>query len=95
MLHSSTPAVPTSKPRRRSRKSLVIRAGITVVLLCLVALGGAIAWFWAAAGAALPQLDSTRPLAGLNAPVTVVRDAHGVRPSAQLRFPTCSLPKAM
>jgi penicillin amidase len=77
MLHSATPKVPTSNPRRRSRKSLVIRAAITVFLLCLVVLGGAIAWFWAAARAALPQLDGTRPLAGLNAPVTVVRDAQG------------------
>ena len=68
----------TSAPRRHSGKRLAIYAGVGVFLLCLVALAGAAAWFFPAARAALPQLDGTRPVAGLSAPVTVLRDAHGV-----------------
>jgi penicillin amidase len=78
MSHSPTPTVFTSTSRRCSGQRLAIRAGIGLVLLCLVALAGVAAWFWAAARAALPQLDGTRPVAGLNASVTVLRDAHGV-----------------
>ena len=67
-----------SAPRRHSGKRLAIFAGVGVFLLCLVALAGAAAWFFPAARAALSQLDGTRPVAGLSAPVTVLRDAHGV-----------------
>ncbi len=35
-------------------------------------------WFRAAAGAAMPTLDGTVVVKGLSAPVTVVRDGHGV-----------------
>ncbi len=35
-------------------------------------------WFYRAMKASLPQLDGTRPLAGLSAPVTIARDALGV-----------------
>ena len=72
------PSTPASAPRRHSGKRLAVRAGVGIFLLCAVALAAAALWLLAAARAALPQLDGIRPLAGLNAPVTVRRDAHGV-----------------
>ena len=35
-------------------------------------------WFYSVAHSALPQLDDTIQVAGLSAPVTLIRDAHGV-----------------
>ncbi len=48
-----------------------------LVLLALAPLA-AVLWLRSAAKAALPQLDGEVHLAGLSAPVTVRRDAHGV-----------------
>ena len=39
---------------------------------------GAGAWFYSMARSALPQLDGSVKIAGLSAPVTVMRDGHGV-----------------
>ncbi len=61
---------------RRSR--LILRAAAVLVLLLLVALIGAVLWLRAAAKAALPVVDGDVHLAGLSAPVNVVRDTHGV-----------------
>jgi len=44
--------------------------------ILLVAAAGA-AWFYSVARSALPQLDGKLRVAGLSAPVTVVRDVHG------------------
>jgi penicillin amidase len=63
------------------RPSRLKMAGrVVLVLLVLLGLLGAAAvhWFRSAARAAMPQLDGTIVLAELHAPVTVVRDAHGV-----------------
>ncbi len=78
MVLFASPTTLNSVPRRRSGKRLALRAGAVLLLLCLVALAGAAAWFRNAASAALPQLDGTLPVAGLNAPATVLRDSHGV-----------------
>jgi penicillin amidase len=52
---------------------------VAVVLLLAVVLAvGACVWFRAAARAAMPTLDGTVVVTGLKAPVSVVRDAHGV-----------------
>jgi penicillin amidase len=51
-------------------------AGLLVLLL--IAAGAGLLWLRAVAKAALPQLDGDVHLAGLSAPVTVRRDAHGV-----------------
>jgi len=49
------------------------------VLLLLAGLsGGAYVWFRSAVDAAMPRLDGTVSLAGLKAPVSIVRDEHGV-----------------
>ena len=49
-----------------------------VLLLVLIAGTLAFLWFYNGARSALPQLDGTIIVAGLQAPVSVVRDMHGV-----------------
>jgi penicillin amidase len=51
---------------------------LVIVLLAAVLAGGAYLWFRLAVWGAMPQLDGTVKVAGLRAPVTVVRDGHGV-----------------
>ncbi len=60
---------------RRTRWLWPIAALLLFLLLGVLAVAG---WFYAAAHAALPQLDSSVSLPGLGHRVTVVRDAHGV-----------------
>ncbi|HEU5404026.1 MAG TPA: penicillin acylase family protein, partial [Terriglobales bacterium] len=63
-------------PKTRLRSAW--RAAVVVALLLVVAAGAAAYWFYSAARAGLPQLDGTIVLRGLNKPVTVLRDQHGV-----------------
>src|SRR5207302_7708016 len=49
-----------------------------LVIVVLVAVLGAIAWFYSVARSALPQLEGTIRVPGLSAPVRVIRDSHGV-----------------
>jgi penicillin amidase len=51
---------------------------LVVVLLAAALAGGVYVWFRSAVRAAMPALDGTVVVAGLAAPVTVVRDGHGV-----------------
>lgn len=69
----STPA------RRRLRWSQILLRSL-IALLLLVVLGAVAGVFWlrSAELSALPVLDGELHLAGLSAPVTVRRDAHGV-----------------
>ena len=67
------------EPRRKRRWPLILLwacVGLFVVLLFAPLAG--VLWLRSAAKAALPQLDGDVHLAGLSAPVTVRRDAHGV-----------------
>ncbi|MGP8176269.1 MAG: penicillin acylase family protein [Terracidiphilus sp.] len=69
-----------SPPRSHKRRwpwILLLIAGGLLALLLLAAVAGVL-WLRAAAKAALPVLDGDVHLAGLSAPVTVRRDAHGV-----------------
>jgi penicillin amidase len=66
----STPVYP--RPRLR----ILRLVGFVLAVLLLVALG-ICAWFYSVARSALPQLDGKVRVAGLSAPVTVIRDAHG------------------
>ena len=59
-------------PRTRARIFPWIVVALLLVLL------GALAYAYHVAHSALPQLDGRVSLAGLSAPVTVVRDVHGV-----------------
>ena len=60
---------------RRAPISRILRRLLLAVLLILV---GAVLYLWFVAHSALPQLDGRLQIAGLSAPVTVTRDAHGV-----------------
>ena len=62
-------------PRRPAR--LLLRGLAVVLVLLLMAAAVAAWWFYSAARASLPQLDGSVRVA-ITAPVTVIRDAHGV-----------------
>jgi len=76
------PAPGHNRPATRSRKRrwtrIVFLVAASLVLLLAIAVAGFVVWLDAATRAALPQLDGDIHLAGLSAPVTVRRDAHGV-----------------
>ena len=63
---------------RRSAGKIIFRIVLIVLLVIVTAVAGASAWFYRMARGTLPQLDGTIAVAGLQAPVTVVRDDHGV-----------------
>jgi penicillin amidase len=66
-------------PRRRRRWLRIVLGTLAVLVLLAAALGvGGVVWLRGTAKAALPQLDGDLHVAGLSAPVTVRRDAHGV-----------------
>ena len=63
---------------RRKPIRLVLNALIILVaVIALLSIGAAL-WFRSIAVAALPQLDGEIRVDGLSAPVTVIRDSHGV-----------------
>jgi penicillin amidase len=66
--------------RRRKRRWLRILFIVTGSLILLIALAAAAGVFWlrSVTRAALPEIDGDVHLAGLSAPVTIRRDAHGV-----------------
>ena len=64
-------------PRRRWQRILLGALAAIAVLLAVGACAGVL-WLRAAAHKALPVLDGELRVAGLSAPVTVLRDAHGV-----------------
>ncbi|MDR3773084.1 MAG: penicillin acylase family protein, partial [Terracidiphilus sp.] len=74
--HQNIPGLPRSRKRRWPRILLWSFAGL--LGLAVVAVAAGVLWLRAAEKAALPVLDGDLHLAGLSAPVTVRRDAHGV-----------------
>ena len=62
--------------RRRPRVLISVAAGAILLLALAAAIG--VLWLRSVTRAALPQLDGDVHLAGLSAPVTIRRDAHGV-----------------
>src|SRR5215469_10208537 len=66
-----------ARKRRRWVRVLGYALAVVVVLVVALAVAGVL-WLKSATKAALPQLDGEIRLAGLSAPVTVRRDAHGV-----------------
>lgn len=80
MATTTTPAAAalTGAAPRRGRARVFLRFLLLLAGLLLVALAGAGLWLYASARAALPQVDGTLRVAGLTAPVTVIRDAQGV-----------------
>ena len=69
-------SLPRGRGRRRLRVLCWIAGGLLALLLAAAAAG--VLWLRAAEKAALPVLDGDVHIAGLSAPVTVRRDAHGV-----------------
>lgn len=67
-----TPAAPPSSRFRGLRNLGVIGLALLVIVLA------GIAWFLTIARSALPQLDGPLPVAGISAPVSIIRDNHGV-----------------
>ena len=74
---SPTALVQPRRKRRWPRILLWSGCGL-LVLLAAGPIGAGVLWLRSASKAALPQLDGDVHLAGLSAPVTVRRDAHGV-----------------
>ncbi len=70
MVTITTPVFP--RPRLRTVRIVVL--ALSVILVAGLGIG---AWFYSMARSALPQLDGRLRVAGLSAPVTVIRDAHG------------------
>ncbi len=70
----------TAMPRKpnRSWASILIRSAGGLLAVALFAAIVFVLWLCAAEKAALPRLDGDVHLAGVSAPVTVRRDAHGV-----------------
>lgn len=66
-----------ARPHRRSSRSL-LRGFLALCALTAVFLVVLVLWGYHAERAALPQVDGTIAVAGLRAPVTVVRDRLGV-----------------
>src|SRR5512146_2170678 len=71
-----TPTLSPSRPKNPLRKALIVVA-VALAVAMLFGIGGGL-WFYSAMRAALPQVDGKLQVAGLTAPVTVVRDAQGV-----------------
>jgi penicillin G amidase len=67
-----------SPSTRRSSWRIVFRILIALFLLVVLAAVAAGIWFYQATHNSLAQLDGAIALSGLKAPVSVVRDAHGV-----------------
>ena len=73
---SGTPQLLPKRKRRWPRIVLWWSAGLLTA--AVLGAGAGVLWLRAAAIAALPVLDGDVHVAGLSAPVTVRRDAHGV-----------------
>jgi penicillin amidase len=73
----ATTSVAAAAPRR-SFLGTVVRIVFWILLLVIVAGTLAFLWFYHAAHSSLAQLDGTISVAGLQAPVSVIRDSHGV-----------------
>jgi penicillin amidase len=71
-------ATPRARRRKRRWPRILLWLACGLLILLLLAAGAGVLWLRSAAIAALPVLDGDVHLAGLSAPVTVRRDAHGV-----------------
>src|SRR5580698_10766144 len=77
---ATTPANRTAQSalRRRHWPRILLICLVGLALLLAAAVTAGVLWLRSVTRAALPQLDGDLHLAGLSAPVTVRRDAHGV-----------------
>src|ERR1700691_2605877 len=79
-MNPSYPGILGSPTRSRKRRwpRILLRCFIGLLLFIVVAAIAGVLWLRSAEKAALPVLDGDLHVAGLSAPVTVRRDAHGV-----------------
>jgi penicillin G amidase len=73
--------------RHRTFLFRLLRLLAVVLLLGVLALIGGSVWLYHAARVSLPQLDGKVIVSGLAAPVTVIRDRHGVPHIAAANLP--------
>ena len=64
--------------RRRSGWRLLFKFLLALIVVIVVVVAGLYGWLYRVGHASLAQLEGTIALQGLSAPVSVVRDAHGV-----------------
>lgn len=76
--YSSSIHASTRPARRRRWLRILLRTLAAIVIVAVVGLLSGLLWLRGATNGALPQLDGEIHIAGLSAPVTVRRDAHGV-----------------
>ncbi len=70
---------PTLSPPKTYRPwRILAKSALVLLAFAVVLIGTTGVWIYMAARAALPQMDGTIQVAGLKAPVTVMRDAQGV-----------------
>jgi len=67
-----------SRLRKHRWPRTLLRSAAILLALLLVAIAAGVFWLRTAEKSTLPQLDGELHLPGLSAPVTVLRDAHGV-----------------
>ena len=67
-----------SLPEVRSRRWLVKRVSISILLVLMLALLAVAGWLYWIAHSPLPQMDGTVKVAGISSKVRVVRDGQGV-----------------
>jgi len=67
-----------TRSRKRRWPRILLRSFIGLLLFSVIAAIAGVLWLRSAEKAALPVLDGDLNVAGLSAPVTVRRDAHGV-----------------
>jgi penicillin G amidase len=72
---STTVATPAA---RRNAGRIIFRIVSALFLLAVIALAVVLIWFYRASHTSLAQLDGVITTPGLQAPVSVLRDAHGV-----------------
>jgi penicillin amidase len=72
------PAAPLPRKRKRRWPRILLWCACGLLILVLLAAAAGVLWLREAEKAALPALDGDLHVAGLSAPVTVRRDAHGV-----------------
>jgi len=76
---STSSSARAPRPRRKRRWPRILLWSCTSLLvILLLCVGAGVLWLRSVAVGALPQLDGEVHLAGLSAPVTIRRDAHGV-----------------
>ena len=79
-MNSSRPdrAYGAARQRKGRLPRILLRTSLLLLLLAFLAVAGFVLWLRAGAKAALPVLDGEIHLTGLSAPVSVIRDTHGV-----------------